>query len=107
MKTQPLLGGVGLIQQMQHLLRVRGGSQAQAPLLAASLTALAASFSSTAGSSSVRMDFSNKSVICRFLLRQNGFIVVQRPESCAQLDGDIDLRRLPQLAQGGVSSVKL
>ena len=32
-ETQPLLGGVGLIQQMQHLLRVRGGSQAQAPLL--------------------------------------------------------------------------
>ena len=33
METQPLLGGVGLIQQMQHLLRVCGGSQAQAPLL--------------------------------------------------------------------------
>ena len=33
METQPLLGGVGLIQQVQHLLRVRGGSQAQAPLL--------------------------------------------------------------------------
>ena len=32
METQPLLGGVGLVQQVQHLLRVRGGSQAQTPL---------------------------------------------------------------------------
>ena len=29
-------------------------------------------------------------------MRQNGFIVVQRPEAALQLDGDIDLCRLPQ-----------
>ena len=32
-EPQPLLGGIGLVQQPQHLLHVRGGGQLQAPVL--------------------------------------------------------------------------